>query len=95
MDPMHPTLDMIDRIGEPRPPAPPPAPLRVGDLLGSGPASSHCGGYFGRDAYGTLRVEAIGADWVVARDEDGYPRVMMHYSPEELCRYRDPTVAGG
>ena len=32
-----------------------------------------CDGWFGRDAYGNKRVEAVGADWVVARNEDGQP----------------------
>jgi hypothetical protein len=27
----------------------------------------YCGGYFGRNAYGEKRVEAFGADWIVAR----------------------------
>lgn len=31
----------------------------------------YCSGYFGRDSYETKRVEAVGADWVVAREEDG------------------------
>jgi hypothetical protein len=31
----------------------------------------YCGGHFGRDSYETKRVEAVGADWVVCRDESG------------------------
>jgi hypothetical protein len=31
----------------------------------------YCGGCFGRDSYGEKRVEALGADWVVVRDQDG------------------------
>jgi hypothetical protein len=27
----------------------------------------YCGGWFGRDAYDTKRIEAVGVDWVVAR----------------------------
>lgn len=31
----------------------------------------YCGSYFGRDSYRDKRIEAIGADWVVARDDLG------------------------
>ena len=57
-------------------------PLRVGDVL-----YGFCGGAFGRDAYGAKRVEAIGADWVVARKEGGTP-LYADCFPEDLCRYR-------
>ncbi len=30
-----------------------------------------CNGYFGRASYSDKRVEAVGADWIVARDDDG------------------------
>ncbi len=30
-----------------------------------------CGGWFGHDAYSDKRVEGVGADWVVARQENG------------------------
>ena len=39
--------------------------VQVGSLL-----DGFCGGAFGRDSYGTERVEAIGADWIVVRDVD-------------------------
>lgn len=43
--------------------------VRVGSIL-----QGYVGGYFGRDdSYGPMRVEAIGADWVVARLENGHP----------------------
>lgn len=42
------------------------APLAIGDVL-----HGFCGGYFGRDHYDCTRIEAIGPDWLVARDEDG------------------------
>lgn len=63
------------------------APLRVGDLL-----RGYCGGSFGRDSYHDKRVEAIGADWVVARTQDydpgdGIPE-MYWGRPESLCEYR-------
>lgn len=41
-------------------------PLAVGDMI-----HGHIGGWFGRDFYGCVRVEAIGADWVVVRDDLG------------------------
>ena len=31
----------------------------------------YCGGYFGRESYAIKYVEAIGQDWVVARDKNG------------------------
>lgn len=40
--------------------------LRVGATL-----YGFCHGAFGRDSYADKRVEAIGADWVVARDTRG------------------------
>lgn len=58
-----------------------PDPLAVGDLL-----EGYCGGWFGRDWYGTKHVEAIGSDWVVAR-ENGVALV-AHCSPAELVEYR-------
>lgn len=30
-----------------------------------------CGGSFGRDSYACRRVEAVGPDWIVTRDERG------------------------
>ncbi len=29
-----------------------------------------CNGFFGRDSYDDKRIEAIGADWVVARENE-------------------------
>lgn len=43
-------------------------PLRVGDIL-----YGFCGGFFGRDSYDDKRIEAVGSDWVVARQENGTP----------------------
>jgi hypothetical protein len=42
------------------------AHLLVGQML-----YGYCGGYFGRDSYESKRVEAVGVDWVVCRDESG------------------------
>lgn len=57
-------------------------PLRVGDVL-----DGFCGGYFGRDSYGAKRIEAAGADWVVARDEDGHA-VFADVPPALLYEFR-------
>ena len=62
------------------------APLRVGDVL-----YGFCGGWFGRDSYGDKRVEAIGADWVVVRDDTGAPQFASEssgWSIDTLCEYR-------
>ena len=40
--------------------------LQIGQLL-----YGYCGGAFGRDSYFNKRIEAMGIDWVVARDEYG------------------------
>jgi hypothetical protein len=55
--------------------------LRVGAQL-----YGFCGGQLGRDSYDDKRVEGIGADWVVAREDDGLP-VFAHCDPEELEQY--------
>ena len=41
--------------------------LAVGTIL-----YGFCGGAFGRDSYDDKRVEAVGVDWVVVRNEAGY-----------------------
>jgi len=42
-----------------------------------------CNGYFGRDDYETKRIEAEGADWIVARplDDPATPR-FAHFDSE-------------
>jgi len=57
-------------------------PLRVGDFL-----TGFCGGAFGRDYGDDARVEAIGADWVVVRD-DGGNVWFSEGDPDRLCAYR-------
>lgn len=32
-----------------------------------------CNGFFGSSNYSTKVIEAEGKDWIVARDEEGYP----------------------
>lgn len=58
--------------------------IRVGTVL-----YGFCGGAFSRDSYGSKRVEAMGADWVVVRDEWGRPE-FADCSPDTLEQY---TVA--
>lgn len=41
-------------------------PLRVGQII-----HGFCRGLFGRDHYGTWRIEAVGFDWVVVRETTG------------------------
>ena len=43
-----------------------------------------CRGYFGRDSYEDKIVEAIGVDWIVAREVDSGKVVFTNTSPEEL-----------
>lgn len=62
-------------------------PLRVGDILTDRENAGFCGGSFGRDSYGDKTIVGIGADWVVARQEDGTP-VMYAGDPEYLGRFR-------
>ena len=57
-------------------------PLRVGDVL-----QGFCGGWFGRNSYEDKRVEAIGSDWVVVRDDRNYP-LFSEGDPEGLIEYR-------
>lgn len=52
--------------------------IRVGTVL-----YGYCGGLFGRHSYGEKRVEAVGADWVVARDSSGSP-LFYQGVPENL-----------
>ena len=55
--------------------------IRVGTKL-----YGYCGGYFGRDSHDTKRVEAVGADWVVAREESGNV-VFCEGDPDRLEEY--------
>lgn len=38
--------------------------IYVGTIL-----DGYCNGYFGRDSYGEKKIEAVGADWIVVREE--------------------------
>lgn len=57
--------------------------LPVGTML-----YGFCNGYFGRDSYGNKRVEAVGADWLVARGVDGDPGEV------EFCYFNHPVSPG-
>ena len=59
--------------------------IRIGTVL-----HGFCGGMFDVDYYSTRRVEAMGADWVVARTESGD----VHFAacpPEFLEEYAKPS----
>ena len=62
-------------------------PLRIGDTL-----YGFCEGSFGRDSYNDKKVEAIASDWVVVREKDG-PILLYAGNPEDLTKYRDPTLS--
>lgn len=59
--------------------------LRVGAVL-----YGFCNGQFGRDSYEDKRVEAIGADWVVARDTRGVVWFAGVTNPDNLMEFTDP-----
>lgn len=59
------------------------APLRVGDLL-----HGYCGGVFELGTNNQVRVEAIGADWVIARGLDAWSVPQFaQLPPEELVEW--------
>lgn len=62
-------------------------PLRIGDTL-----YGFCDGEFGRDSYGPKRVEAIGSDWVVVREDDGTPNWSFLDNPDHLCKHRNEDL---
>lgn len=72
-------------VGE-RPPSM--SEIRVGARL-----YGFCGGSFGRDSYDNKRVEAVGADWCVARQDDGEV-VFSWGDPERLAEYmsQEPSM---
>jgi len=65
--------------------------FRVGDIL-----HGFCGGSFGRDSYACRRVEAVGADWIVTRNERGEVELAAHSGipTREEADARDWCYAG-
>jgi len=68
--------------------------LLVGTVL-----KGYCGGWFGRDSYEDKRVEAVGVDWVVVRDDSGYNKVPLFATGknihEELKKFIDHYLPNG
>ena len=66
--------------------------LRVGAVL-----YGFCGGHFGRDSYEDKRIEAVGEDWIVCRDEYGdvhtadFSRRGDGWTLASLERYLEPS----
>lgn len=58
--------------------------VEIGTLL-----NGYCNGFFGRDSYGEKRVEGVGADWVVVREDDGKPNCAFFESTEDRNYYID------
>jgi len=56
--------------------------VRVGTVL-----YGYCNGYFGRGSYGDRRIEAIGSDWVVVREDDGIPDFASFSNPKIMEEY--------
>jgi len=52
--------------------------MRIGTII-----YGFCRGEFGSDSYKKKRVEAIGSDWIVVREDDGHPNFAA-VVPEEL-----------
>lgn len=51
------------------------------------PVNGFCRGLFGRDSYGNRRIEAMGYDWIVTRDENDM--VEMASGAERLSDIED------
>lgn len=58
--------------------------LQIGQML-----YGYCGGYFGRDSYDNKRIEAIGIDWVVAREGNGMPNFA---SGEDILKFLQTDI---
>lgn len=48
----------------------------------------HCDGKFGRDHYGKYRIEAIGGDWLVARNAQ---QIYTDHPDIAFCTFRGPN----
>lgn len=56
-------------------------PLAVGDII-----HGFANGAFGRDSYDCRRIEAVGPDWIVTRDEQGSAEFAAGRRTLELCQ---------
>lgn len=54
-----------------------------------------CNGFFGRDSYGEKRIEAIGNDWIVARDEKEQPIFAEFESTKVMLEYLEEWAKDG
>lgn len=59
-------------------------PLRIGDTL-----YGTCHGYLDSYYFGDGRVEAIGADWIVVRYENGVDAV-TDINPDDFVQFTEP-----
>lgn len=60
--------------------------LKVGQML-----YGYCRGVFGRDSYGDKRIESLGFDWIVVREEDGTPNFACGVSDLRILQTDDCT----
>lgn len=66
----------------------PSRPLDIGDII-----HGFAEGAFGRDSYDCKIIEAVGPDWIVLRDEDGYTYHAHGRGDLERCqRSRTPWM---
>ncbi len=67
--------------------------IEVGDTI-----LGYAGGFFGRDSHDTRHVEAVGSDWVIAREERGTVVLAsgedIHEQLWEHCERNRPRVKG-
>ena len=64
------------------------APLAVGDVI-----HGFANGAFGRDSYDCKKIEAVGRDWIVCRDDEGYVYLATGRTTLGLCQAnRKPTT---
>ena len=63
-------------------------PLAVGDVI-----HGFANGAFGRDHYDCTKIEAVGPDWIVCRNETGEAEFVWGRKSLELCQAnRKPTT---
>ena len=61
-------------------------PLQIGQML-----YGYCRGVFGRDSYGDKRIEAVGIDWIVVREDDGISNFACGLSNLEILQTDECT----